>query len=186
MSRIRYMSEKYDFDRAKFSSLVLYVCSTSKPEDLGATKLHKILYFVDMLHFLETGTPLTGEAYFKNNFGPTSRNLNAVLRRLTAEGKILVSLVEYFGRPKKQFIANQESEREKFSEDEISLIEVVKEFVCNRHTAASISELSHNRAWELAEMGENLPYFTAYQMVPREITEEDIAWAVEKGMALAG
>lgn len=173
------------FDRAKLIDLVHYVCATADPGDLGAVKLHKILYFSDMLRYLDSGSPLTGETYFKNKHGPTSRHLTQVLRTLTSQNKLSVETKDYFGYPKRAFTSLEDPDMSKFSDAEISLIDMVANFVCKKHTASSISELSHNRAWELAEPGEDLPYFTAFQMVPVEPTEDDFNWAAEEARKIA-
>ena len=51
--------------------------------------------------------------------------------------------------------------------------------VCDEHTARSIRKKSHDRAWELAEIGEHLPLYTALA-VPGELTEKDMQWADEQ------
>jgi hypothetical protein len=37
------------FDRAKLKTVILYACSKCDAEQMGAVKLHKVLYFADML-----------------------------------------------------------------------------------------------------------------------------------------
>jgi hypothetical protein len=49
--------------------------------------------------------------------------------------------------------------------------------VCHNNTAKTISELSHNRAWELAEFGAEIPYHTAYSLFPSIVSDEAIEWA---------
>ena len=64
------MDESYiTFDEDKFSKVVHSVCSKCEPDRLGNVKLHKILYFADMLNFAASGTPRTGADYVKQRFG---------------------------------------------------------------------------------------------------------------------
>ena len=56
------------FDRAKLKTVILYVCSRCEPAQLGAVKLHKVLYFTDMLHYAHAGTAVTGATYRERPF----------------------------------------------------------------------------------------------------------------------
>src|SRR6266849_9373459 len=64
------VDEQIQFDRAKLLDVVHYVCAKVPVPELGRVKLHKNLYFADMLHFAATGRPLTGVEYQKQPFGP--------------------------------------------------------------------------------------------------------------------
>ena len=170
------MSEALQFDQNKFRDLVHFVISRCQPEELGRVKLHKILYFSDMLGFLASGRPITGEDYIKQKFGPTARHLQSALRDLANAGRVEVSERAYFGYPKQDFVSRTDPDLSRFSEAEIAIVEDMVDFVCAR-TAREISEFSHNDAWKQAEMGETIPYFMAYSFVPCEITDDDREWA---------
>ncbi|MCH8168861.1 MAG: SocA family protein [Proteobacteria bacterium] len=170
------MDEGFQFDRNKFLDVVHYIAGSCRPEELGRVKLHKILYFADMHCFLAFGKPLTGENYIKQKFGPTARHLQSALRELEQDGRVQVSERSYHGYPKQDFIAQKSLNQSALPAEEIKLLDDVIDFVCAR-TAREISELSHNEAWRLAEMGESIPYFMAYSFVPTEITDDDREWA---------
>jgi hypothetical protein len=170
------MDEGIQFDRAKFLNVIHYVVESCRPEELGRVKLHKILYYSDMLSYLAHGRPLTGEEYRKQKFGPSARHLQAGLAELQDLGRIKVVERSYYGYPKQDFIALIHAEPQSLSADEMALVDDVIDFVCVR-TAKEISELSHDDAWRLAEMGERIPYFMAASFVPVEITDDDRAWA---------
>jgi len=165
------------FDRTKFRETVLFICTVCDPARLGAVKLHKILYFSDMLRYAFEGHPLTGSTYRKRAHGPTSDHLLGMLRQLEREGAIRVRDAVYFGFRKKEYIPSTSPNLTLFSPDEIALIRDVSDFVANDNTAKTISDLSHNQAWELAEFGEELPYYTAFALFPVEPSEEAIEWA---------
>ena len=61
--------------------------------------------------------------------------------------------------------------------DEISLADYIIETVCDDHTATSISELSHDSVWRLAEIGEEIPLYAVLAGKAGEVTEETMAWA---------
>lgn len=165
------------FDRLKLKALILYACSKCEREALGAVKLHKVLYFSDMLNYAFTGSPITGATYRKRSFGPTCDALLVCLRELEIDGDIIVNDVDYFGFKKKEFIPTKGIDASRLSRKELDLVDDVIDFVCNKNTAKTISELSHNKAWELAEFGDVLPYNSVYQILPTQVTLDTLDWA---------
>lgn len=168
-----------EFDREKFIDVVHYICHHCSPEELGRVKLHKILYFSDMLSYLDTGVPLTGAEYQKQGFGPTARPLKAALDNLERERRIQISVRDFYGYRKYDFVSLVEPATNRLSEDERRLVDKVIDFVCVR-TASEISELSHSLPWQCADMGKRIPYFSAFGLLPAEITDEDLAWGEQE------
>ena len=169
---------KFQLDREKMKEAILLIASECPPERLGNVKLHKALYFADMLTFLHVGCPLTGDEYLKQKFGPTARHLSIVVNELEREGRIKVSTEEYYGMFKKNYVPTGDVKITRLSEIEIKLLKDMSEFVCG-YSAKEVSEFSHNAAWEMMDPGEVIPYFTALQLVPEEITDSDRQWALE-------
>jgi len=177
--------QQFQLDREKLKEAVWLIASYCPPEELGNVKLHKILYFSDMLFFLHEGQPITGVEYLKQKFGPVARHLSAAVTELVADGRISVTEEEYFGLYKKSYNSKIPYKGEHLSKDEIKLIKDVADFVRGK-SAKEISEISHNAVWEAAELGETLPYFTALRLIPTEITELDRNWAIESAKQHAG
>lgn len=165
------------FDRAKLKTVVLYACARCEPSQLGAVKLHKVLYFADMLHYAQVGTPLTGATYRKRPHGPTCDNLLPTLRELAQEGSLDIRETDYFGYRKKEYVALREPDLSRLNEDEVSLVNEMISFVCFQHTAKTISEFSHNRAWEMADFGDILPYDSVFLLFPTQVSIEALEWA---------
>lgn len=177
------MEESYiSFDREKFRAVVHYICANSDPDELGNVKLHKILYFADMLHFMSAGEPLTGVDYLKQRFGPVARHLTQSLKKLEAEGAIRIEAEDYFGYEKKKYISLKPPAYS-FTNHEVRLLKDVIDFVRD-HSAKAISELSHDEAWKAAEMGERIPYAAALGLIPDEITEKDREGALLEAASL--
>ena len=175
---------KIQFDREKFKEAILFVASYCPTVELGNVKLHKILYFSDMLFYLHEGRPITGAEYIKQKFGPVARHLTAAVNELVSEHKMLCEEVEYFGVYKKNYIVLSDFNPFHLSEYEISLLKEVCDYV-RGYSAREISEISHDSAWKMAEMGETIPYHSSLQLVPVEITESDLNWALETARAHA-
>jgi|SRR5580658_618473 Protein of unknown function (DUF4065) len=169
-----------NFNFEKFKSLVHYICwRCADPTKLGAVKLNKVLWRADFRAYLELGEAVTGDRYVKRQYGPVPASILGALRELEVEGKLSIREVEYYDNPKKEFFALNRPDLSLFTPDEISLIDEAIEYVTEKHTARSISEESHDRIWELARIGEEIPYYTVFSK-PAEITVDDIEWAKTK------
>lgn len=172
------------FDRAKLKDLILFACAQCDPSQMGAVKLHKVLYFSDMLHYADVGAPISGATYKKRPMGPTCEQLLLTISELSAEGKLDVTNVDYFGYLKKQYVCKIDDIGRSLSDLEKLLVKDVVDFVCVNNTARTISEFSHNKAWDAAEFGEELPYFSVFQIFPAEVSEEAKGWAEREALEL--
>ncbi len=165
------------FDRAKLKAAILYTCSKCEAAQLGSVKLHKVLYFADMLHYAFAGVPITGATYRKRPYGPTCDELLPTLRDLGSQGALEIRNVDYFGFMKREYIAIDSPEINRFNDAEKTILDEVISFVCFNNSAKTISEFSHNRAWELAEYGEALPYNSVFHIFPTQVSPETMEWA---------
>lgn len=167
-------------DMDKFKALVHYICwKCADPSTLGAVKLNKALWVSDFSAYLQWGEPITGSRYVKRQYGPVPTEVLSALRDLEAERSISIRETQFFGYDKREFFALTKPDLAVFSAKEISLVDQAIAYVCQEHTARSISELSHDDIWELASIGEEIPYYTVFSR-PAEITEADIEWAKMK------
>lgn len=164
-------------DQAKFTELVHYICHKSDHEKLGAVKLNKILWFSDVLNFLGWGVSITGSAYIKRQRGPVPSNILYTLEQLKSEGVLDITEKPVYGFTKREYVSLKEPNIDIFKPHEISLIDEVIDTITCGHTATSISELTHDDIWEMAEIGEIIPYETIMVANLGEIDENDIAWA---------
>jgi hypothetical protein len=167
------------FNREKFLAAIHHIIAqcSDRTHALGKTKLHKSLYYSDMLHFFVTGEAITGVEYIKAPFGPTARYLDWGLQELSARGLISVEMEDYFGLGKYKYVARSLASSALLSERERALIGEVVEFVCE-HSAREISEFSHAQPWLDARMGERISYASAHQLVPGTApTQADREWA---------
>jgi hypothetical protein len=161
------------FDRAKLKAVVLHTCAKCETDRLGAVKLHKVLYFLDMIHYAQSGMPVTGARYIKRPFGPTCFELLGVLREMRQDGEIAINDVEFWGRSKREYVALVGETPGVLNEEETALLDEVIEFVCYQNSAKSISDYSHQLPWELAEFGEEIPYNTALMLFPADVGPGD-------------
>ena len=165
-------------DEHKFKSLIHYVCWRCRqdPSTLGAVKLNKILWLSDFRAYYDTGDSITGARYVKRQFGPVPSRITSALRDLQTEGAISVGEAQFRGFPKAEYTVHRDPNTAEFKPDELAIVDKVIEFVCNEHTAKSISEMSHDHVWQVAGEGEEIPYYTIFA-VPGQITDDEREWA---------
>jgi hypothetical protein len=165
-------------DQAKFDALVHYVCAKcDDPSALGATKLNKVLWYADVLAYLGTGKSITGATYVKRQFGPVPKDIMAARARLTAAGAIVERSALVGAYEQKQMVALARPDVSLFTAEEISVVDDVIDHVCRRHTARSISNLTHDHIWEAAAIGEVIPLSAMHASFIGEVDEDDVAWA---------
>ena len=168
-----------EFNREKFKNLVLYVCTKCDPKELGSTKLNKVLWYSDMFSYVYLSKPITGEVYVKRQFGPVSKHILPIIAEMESERQIVTRDAKIFGYGKKEYIVLKKPELASFTADEISMVDDLIEIICKEHTAKTISETSHDGIWELAEIGEEIPYHAFLASKIGEIDKEDVEWAMK-------
>jgi hypothetical protein len=166
-------------DRAKFKALIHYICAQAPSRlSLGATKLNKILWFSERDSYLR-GEPISQVPFIKGKFGPVPKGMDTYLRELEESGVLLVRATEWKGDPKKEFISLRDPSLEGFSVGQVSLINHAIQAICLFHSAESISDVSHDEIYDLAKMGEEIPYYAAFGK-RGEITEVELDWAKQQ------
>lgn len=160
------------FDRAKLKAAILHTCRRVKPDNLGAVKLHKVLYFLDMVNFAQSGNSVTGATYRKRPYGPTCVPLLQTLKEMAAEGSLEIREVEFYGLRKMEYHPQRAEEKGVLNKGETALLDRMIDFVCNKHSAKSISDFSHKLPWEMVGFGEEIPYESALLLFPADTSPE--------------
>jgi uncharacterized phage-associated protein len=161
-------------DMLRLEEAILFICSTARPEDqLGAVKLNKILYYADMVNFAQTGKSITGATYVKRERGPAPKEVVEAINNLKTAKRLETRDVSIFDKTRRQFDALDEPQFKVFQHEELKLINDMIGFVCG-FNAREISDISHTVVWEVAEMGEELPYHSFFASHLGDVTEADI------------
>lgn len=170
------------FDREKFKALVLYVIwRTSHTDAFGTTKLNKVLWFSEARSFEAFGKPIAGETFVRDKFGPRSKNVRTICAELEDEGLIETFTERVFDYEATRYRSLHPADTTQFTAEELGLVDWWIKQVAEKHTATSISQLSHDYGWEIARMGEELPLraLLASRIRPPH-TDEEISWAEEE------
>jgi hypothetical protein len=168
-------------NRDKFKALVHYVCSlrSARPDTLGAVKLNKILWLAEISAFYRLGNPITQARYIKRKFGPVPAPIMRTLRELDQDGVLSVRDASHYGLQKKEYIVYIPATEDFLSLEEAAIVKEMVDYVCDEHTAASVSEATHDHVWKAAEDGEEIPHYTVFANAGK-ITDEDRGWAKDQ------
>ena len=79
-------------ERRKYENAILYFAKYLNPYQLGKTKLAKLLYYLDFISYRDTGKPVTGALYYKQEYGPLAQDLTEMIGTLVGENKLEVNL----------------------------------------------------------------------------------------------
>jgi hypothetical protein len=127
-----------------------------------------------------TGQSITGETYTRGEFGPVPEHIRPICKELARERVIKETKEGKLTR----IVALKPAQPTWFTSAELQTINWWSEHVAKDHTAGSISEQSHDYAWEIAKEGENLPLY-AYRVARiKEPTDEDVARLKERAKEL--
>jgi hypothetical protein len=178
--------KRFAFDREKFKRLFHYVIWRAGERDgFDAVKLNKILWFSDARAFMLRGKPITGASYKREKWGPVPLPIMPIRDELVREGAIQVWTDKHFDFVSTRFKALRAPVGlEIFDTDEIKTVDWWIEHIDKDHTAASVSEESHDYAWEIAEMGEELPYHAIFATRMRQPDDEEMEWARRRAKEL--
>ena len=132
-----------EFDLEKFKSMVLYLI-----RDLGGvlkTKLNKLTWYCDCLHFKEMSVSITGTRYVCLPYGPVPDNYELIIANMIHEGLIDKSEIVFDttrGIVGEQFAVLANPDAALFTEMEITVMDtVVSTF--RGHSATAIADRSH-------------------------------------------
>lgn len=160
----------------RFKDFVHYICAHGG-NSLGAIKINKILWLIDSAYFVQSGKSLTGSKYLKREKGPVPEKILFALDDLEGEKKIAISHSNYYGYQKRNFLSLVEPDTSRMTKEDTEIATFFIEYVCENHTANSISELTHDIVWEAAKDGEEIPLEALLASKRGEITKKHMDWA---------
>jgi hypothetical protein len=166
-------------NHARLAEVAHYVIAHCPPDKLGATKLNKVLWYADVLFYREHGRTITGaDTYEKRQFGPVPFGIYPTLRALEQAGAIKVRMTPTPAGARREFVWLTPPPVDKFTVEEIETLRDIMAAICDGHSAASISDLTHDALWDETEIGQPMSV-KAGSIFPAEITPEAMNWAKE-------
>ena len=115
----------------------------------GATKLNKVLFFVEFTHLRRHHQVVSGCQFQKLPHGPAPHQLLPVRRRLIDAGEAKLIEEDFLGRPQQRLVPGREADLTWFTPEELRTIEDVLDQL-EGMTGTQVSELSHQEpGWRL-------------------------------------
>lgn len=134
-----------EYDLEKLKNMILYL--VKRLDGVLETKLNKLLWYCDFLHFKETSVSITGSQYVRLPYGPVPNNYERIIGIMQPElldkDEIVFNTEE--GIVGKQFTALVEPDERIFSEKEIEVMNFVADTFRN-YTSTGIMNKSHQEA----------------------------------------
>jgi len=151
--------------RRKLLNAVLFFASSTKRVNLG--KLSKLLYFLDFMHFNQTGYPCIGLEYYAFEKGPVPKDFWLEIRDASVpedfKRKIaLIPRMDDFAPNYREVEvrALEEPDLSVFTPREIKILEKLA-FMYKEATASDMSEVTHlpKQPWDITkkQKGKNKP-----------------------------
>lgn len=167
----------------RLAKVAHYVIARTPPEQLGATKLNKVLWWVDCAAHARWGRSLTGlDSYLRLPHGPVPDGISDAISILKLSGSVAERSCGTPVGMRREFVALKEPPLESFSAEEVDLISQIVQAVA-RMSAQEASELSHDALWDEAGHLGSMSV-AAGSIVPREVRSDDLEWAERELEAL--
>ncbi len=132
-----------EYDLEKFKNMILYL--VNRLGSVLKTKLNKLLWYCDFLHYKETSVSITGTQYVRLPYGPVPDKYDFITDMMRDEGlldKIEVVFNAKRGLIGEQFITLVEPDESMFSKQEINVMNFVAD-VFRNFTSKRIMDKSH-------------------------------------------
>jgi uncharacterized phage-associated protein len=82
-------------DERAYKNAVLYFIKYCNNQYLHATKLNKLLYYLDFVYFRDHQKLVTGDAYIHQGYGPVPARIDEILTKLKSEGAIDTEVIPH-------------------------------------------------------------------------------------------
>jgi hypothetical protein len=160
-------------DDDKLRELILYISWMCEGDPtFGATKLNKILLFADFRAYAQLGRAITWQEYQCLAQGPAPRQLKPVRESLERAGELAIRIQDFYGHDQHRTIALRRPDLSRFSAEEVAIVALIIQEWWGK-TVTEMSRTSHALVgWQLAALGETIPYQTALFQDHEPTTEE--------------
>ncbi len=147
----------------KLEELIVHLGSHPKVENLGLTKLWKLIYFVDTRALREMGETITDSEFIKYEHGPVPSRGEKHLKSLVKRGEVQTKPRTVGQMKLNEVISVRHPDLSVFSTDELAIVESVCQEL-GKKSATILSDLSHAEpAWHYATLLDKLsPELMAY------------------------
>ena len=125
--------------------------------------------------FIRNKKTITNDKYVKRQFGPVPKNILNILSSLEKKKKISIRKPSEnrLDNTTLYFSLTDDIDLNMLTAEEVSILEHYLKIISN-YTAKRISKISHNKIWDLAYIGEEIPIYAIHASETEEINSDDI------------
>lgn len=168
----------------RLEQIAHYIIARTPADMLGATKLNKVLWFVDCHSFRQHGVSMTGLThYIRLENGPVPEGLSSALSELKLGGKISEDSRTTPAGVRREFHSLEDPDLDGMSASEIDLIHQVIEAI-RPLSARQVSDLTHDALWREVANGASMPV-SAGSLLPEPLSDDAYRWAMAEASRLA-
>ncbi|MEO1061349.1 MAG: hypothetical protein AAFZ07_08010 [Actinomycetota bacterium] len=126
-----------------------------------------MLLFVEFTHLRLLDAVVSGCEFQKLPYSRAPRQLLLVRQRLLERGEAELVEEDFLGRPQHRLIPSRSADLGVFDDEQLQTVDDVLGQL-DGMTAGPVSELSHQEpGWQLTEIGETIPFATAFLDFPQ-------------------
>jgi hypothetical protein len=160
----------------RLAVLIHHITTLCEPDQLGRTRLAKILWLSDVENYRRTGQTISrSDDYRKDEFGPRHQHLYEAIELLKTEGCVIGRQSLTPVGPRRELVPLKKPDLSGFSADEIAIVDRITAAVV-KLSAKAASDLTHDELWESANYNERIPV-SAAAPIAGEPTPELEKWA---------
>ncbi len=145
-------------DQHKYENAILYFVKYCNNSYLGATKLNKLMYYLDFLSFRDTKKSVTGDLYVHKQFGPVPSQIDDVLTKLQSKNILEIKKVQYKDGEIFKYETKQDPDLSVFDTYEKKLLENICEEFCLWKTDKIVNQTHLEAPWFYSKPYEIVDY----------------------------
>lgn len=175
---------------AKYRQAILYFLHECDNDELGKTKLMKLLYYLDFDHFEKYRTSVTGDLYKALPQGPVPESADSILLSMISNGLIAFQKSQRGPYEQHRYRPMADYDLSVFSDDERLVLETVadrwRDVTMNEIRDATHEEMT----WKATKQGSRIPYTLAFHRhrssMPSLEEREAMIWSAIGSQGLEG
>ncbi len=166
----------------KTGKVVHYIVGHTEPSLLGATKLNKVMWHADVLHYRRYGKTITGQmSYVRLQNGPVPNGIYQTLEALKDDGAIVERSAPTPAGTRREFFDATRPDPSWFEPEEVETLHEAIRFIVPL-SAAQASNRTHGPIWEELSNNQQMS-IRAASVIPSELRPDEIEWALENSDA---
>ncbi len=149
-------------NREKYTNAILYYLHHCNSATLGATKLNKLMYYLDFISYRDRAKSVTGDSYVHLQYGPVPSDLeDKILPDMKADHLLVIEKVKYKDGFVSNFIPRVSCDVDVFDAYEKDLlIKICNEFKTMK-TDDIVAQTHAEAPWYYSEMYDKIDFENA-------------------------